>query len=136
MAGLLDVEDLEFAQGGFDGPGYGFGLADVNDGQVLRPINWNLLTAEEALLEWADLDAWVVRLSTALGIDPAGPNVMWAYMIPEQEVCYDKCKEFANAGCSIIFSTLAGMPGAAQGPAKLGHSPPALPKLVSSAGPG
>ena len=26
------------------------------------------------------------------------------------------------------------MPGAAQGPAKLGHSPPALPKLVSRGG--
>ena len=52
----LDIEDLELAPGGFDGPGYGFGVADVNDGQVLRPINWNLLTAEEALLEWADRD--------------------------------------------------------------------------------
>jgi hypothetical protein len=32
--------------------------------------------------------------------------------------------------------TLNGMPGAAHGPAKLGHTPPALAKLVSSAGPG
>ena len=51
---------------------------------------------------------------TTLGIDPAGPNVMWAYMIPEQEVCYDKCKEFANAGCSIIFTNSYGHQSYAQ----------------------
>ena len=51
---------------------------------------------------------------TTLGIDPAGPNVMWAYTIPEQEVCYDKCKEFANAGCSIIFTNSYGHQSYAQ----------------------
>src|SRR5580698_724856 len=33
-------------------------------------------------------------------------------------------------------ATFSGMPGAAHGPAKPGQTPPALPKLVSSAGPG
>jgi len=75
--GLLDVEDLDFRQGRFDGPNYGFGVADVNDGQVLRPINWNLLTAEEALLEWADLDAWVQWLRRTFGLPPSVVPPLW-----------------------------------------------------------
>lgn len=75
--GLLDVEDLDFRQGRFDGPNCGFGVADVNDGQVLRPINWNLLTAEEALLEWADLDAWVQWLRRTFGLPPSVVPPLW-----------------------------------------------------------
>ena len=45
----------------------------------------------------------------------------------------DSEKRMAELRCRDIFSTLPIMPGAAQGPAKLGHSPPALPKLVSRA---
>lgn len=75
--GLLDVGDLDFRQGRFDGPNYGFGVADVNDGQVLRPINWNLLTAEEALLEWADLDAWVQWLRRTFGLPPSVVPPLW-----------------------------------------------------------
>ncbi|CFW38361.1 Uncharacterised protein [Bordetella pertussis] len=44
-------------------------------------------------------------------------------------------KRIGALRCNAMRSTLATMPGAAHGPAKLGHSPPALPKLVSRAGP-
>lgn len=74
---LLDVDDLELAPGGFDKTGYEFGLADVNDSQVLRPINWNLLSAKEALLEWADLDAWVQWLRRTYGLPPSVVPPLW-----------------------------------------------------------
>ena len=75
--GLLDIEVRGIAQGGYDETGYGFGVADVNDGQVLRPINWNLLSAEEALLEWADLDAWVQWLRRTFGLPPSVVPPLW-----------------------------------------------------------
>jgi hypothetical protein len=35
------------------------------------PINWNLLTADEAEYEWHDLDSWVKWLRTSHGLSPA-----------------------------------------------------------------
>ena len=34
------------------------------------PVNWNLLTADEAEAEWRDLDAWVTWLKTTFGLPP------------------------------------------------------------------
>jgi len=42
-----------------------------------RAINWNLLTAEEAEVEWRDLDAWVSWLKTTFGLPPAIVPPYW-----------------------------------------------------------
>lgn len=39
--------------------------------QPPRPVNWNLLTSEEADLEWRDLDAWVTWLKSTFGLPPS-----------------------------------------------------------------
>ena len=38
--------------------------------EPLRPINWNLLTADEAETEWLDLNAWVNWLRATYGVPP------------------------------------------------------------------
>lgn len=45
--------------------------------EILRPINWNLLTAEEAETEWLDLNAWVDWLRYAYGLQPAIVPPLW-----------------------------------------------------------
>ncbi|WP_185996260.1 hypothetical protein [Nocardioides campestrisoli] len=35
------------------------------------PVNWNLLTADEAQYEWHDLDRWVKWLKTSHGLPPS-----------------------------------------------------------------
>ena len=79
---LLDIEDVdeERDSGGYDeypGPGGVFGSADFDDADSLRPINWNLLTADEAAAEWADLDAWVEWLRLTYGLPPAVVPPYW-----------------------------------------------------------
>lgn len=60
----LDVPDghLELT----DGPG---GALDLPDPP--RPINWNLLTADEAQTAWLELDAWVDWLRRTYGLPAA-----------------------------------------------------------------
>lgn len=55
---------------GYEGPD------DTSTGVLLRdeppgPINWNLLTADEAEYEWHDLDSWVKWLKTSHGLPPS-----------------------------------------------------------------
>lgn len=44
---------------------------------ILRPLNWNLLTAEEAESEWLDLNAWVDWLRATYGLQPAIIPPLW-----------------------------------------------------------
>lgn len=46
-------------------------------GEIIRPINWNLLTAQEAEGEWLDLDAWVGWLRHAYGLPAAVVPPLW-----------------------------------------------------------
>ncbi|MEP6893787.1 MAG: hypothetical protein ABI927_08420 [Gaiellaceae bacterium] len=41
------------------------------------PINWNLLGANDADLEWHDLDAWVTWLKVTFGLPPAFVPPYW-----------------------------------------------------------
>ncbi|WP_183408236.1 hypothetical protein [Nocardioides pocheonensis] len=41
------------------------------------PINWNLLTADEAEVEWRDLDRWVKWLRVSFGLPPAIVPPYW-----------------------------------------------------------
>ncbi len=42
-----------------------------------RPINWNLLTAEEAETEWLELNAWVNWLRHTYGLGPSVIPPLW-----------------------------------------------------------
>src|SRR3954447_3021928 len=42
-----------------------------------HPINWNLLTAEEAESEWLDLNAWVHWLRATYGLPPTVVPPFW-----------------------------------------------------------
>lgn len=42
-----------------------------------HPINWNLLTAEEARIEWVELDKWVNWLRHSYGLAPAIVPPFW-----------------------------------------------------------
>ena len=42
-----------------------------------EPINWNLLDAEDAELEWHDLDAWVTWLKITFGLPPSIVPPYW-----------------------------------------------------------
>ena len=51
--------------------------SDFDPDAPLRPINWNLLSADEALPEWMDLDAWVDWLRKTFGLSPAVVPPLW-----------------------------------------------------------
>src|SRR4051794_17435326 len=51
--------------------------ADDSDEGPLHPINWNLLTADEAEAEWLDLNAWVHWLRTTYGLPPTVIPPFW-----------------------------------------------------------
>ncbi|MGH3975148.1 MAG: hypothetical protein ACRDS9_17740 [Pseudonocardiaceae bacterium] len=46
-------------------------------GEIIRPVNWNLLTAEEAHGEWLDLNAWVDWLRHSYGLPVAVVPPLW-----------------------------------------------------------
>lgn len=71
---LLDIGDGDSEDGG---PDEVFGTADFNDQESLRPINWNLLSADEAMAEWTDLDAWVDWLRLTYGLPPTVVPPYW-----------------------------------------------------------
>ncbi|MCR1785942.1 hypothetical protein KVF89_25630 [Nocardioides carbamazepini] len=41
------------------------------------PVDWNLLDADNAEIEWRDLDAWVTWLKTTFGLPPAVVPPYW-----------------------------------------------------------
>ncbi len=50
---------------------------DAPPGEQVRPVNWNLLTAEEAQPEWLDLNSWVDWLRRTYGLPPAVVPPFW-----------------------------------------------------------
>lgn len=52
------------------------GIAGAEDDPI-RPINWNLLTADEAEAEWLDLNAWVHWLRATYGLAPTVVPPHW-----------------------------------------------------------
>jgi hypothetical protein len=61
----------------YDGFAHDLGSSDFDPDAPVRPINWNLLSADEALAEWMDLDAWVGWLRTTFGLSPAVVPPLW-----------------------------------------------------------
>jgi len=51
--------------------------AAEQDEEPLHPINWNLLTADEAEAEWLDLNAWVNWLRATYGLPPTVIPPYW-----------------------------------------------------------
>ena len=74
---LVDVEPGDSPE--FGRPDEVFGIADFDFSmdRPIRPINWNLLTADEALVEWVDLDNWIYWLRNAYGLSPAVLPPFW-----------------------------------------------------------
>ena len=73
---LMDPDD--YMVGGdhpIGGPDF-HGAADPGD-QPPRPINWYLLTADEAEFEWFDLDRWVKALTRTYGLPPTVVPPYW-----------------------------------------------------------
>lgn len=78
-ASLLEPDDDEALDGissRFGSPVASFGAADTED-EPLGPINWNLLTADEAEAEWLDLNAWVNWLRATYGLPPTVVPPFW-----------------------------------------------------------
>jgi hypothetical protein len=59
------------------GPVPQFGVAGTEDDEPLRPINWNLLSGDEAEAEWLDLNAWVNWLRATYGLPPTVIPPYW-----------------------------------------------------------
>jgi len=82
---LLDLDTSESDRGEYGGPELfgtvdysGFSeLGELGEGESLRPINWNLLTGDEAMAEWTDLDAWVTWLRLTYGMPPTVVPPYW-----------------------------------------------------------
>jgi hypothetical protein len=58
------------------------GYSDESPMALLRdeppgPVNWNLLDADQAEVEWRDLDAFVSWLKTTFGLSPAIVPPLW-----------------------------------------------------------
>lgn len=60
----------------FPGPAPARGVDHLDD-QPPRPINWNLLTGDEAESEWLDLNAWVDWLRATYGLPPTVVPPYW-----------------------------------------------------------
>ena len=73
----------QFAGSGYDEPEPRFGTdsADDIDGSTKseppRPVNWNLLTAEEAEVEWIELNKWVNWLRRTYGLPAPVVPPLW-----------------------------------------------------------
>src|SRR5680860_1379300 len=55
----------------------GLGSLDTDGDEPLRPLNWNLLTGDEAESEWLDLNAWVHWLRVTYGLAPTVIPPYW-----------------------------------------------------------
>ena len=70
---LLDEEAAAPAFGNLDA----YAAAELDNSEPPRPINWNLLTADEAEAEWLDLNAWVNWLRSTYGLPPTVIPPFW-----------------------------------------------------------
>ena len=61
----------------FAGPDRTRGCRPLDDDGPQRPINWNLLAADEAEAEWLDLNAWVNWLRSTYGLPPTVIPPFW-----------------------------------------------------------
>ncbi|MFT4264089.1 MAG: hypothetical protein QM572_11955 [Nocardioides sp.] len=52
-------------------------FADFDPSDLPRPVNWNLLTADEAAIEWPALDEWIEWLRLSYGLPPAVVPPYW-----------------------------------------------------------
>lgn len=62
----------EYDYPALDSPGF---AGDLDE--LVRPINWNTLSADEAEVEWLDLNAWVNWLRHTYGLPPTVVPPMW-----------------------------------------------------------
>ena len=53
------------------------GEDDAHTPEPPRPISWNLLTAEEAQVEWLDLNSWINWLRHTFGLGVGVIPPLW-----------------------------------------------------------
>lgn len=73
---LFDETDLHELATGHATP-TGTGAFDLAEEEPLGPINWNILTADQAQVAWLDLNAWVTWLRKAYGLPPKVIPPLW-----------------------------------------------------------
>src|SRR3954452_24429080 len=76
QSALFEPGDYEPGEHGRVGSPEPPGAAYAED-EPPHPINWNLLTAEEAESEWLDLNAWVNWLRATYGLPPTVIPPFW-----------------------------------------------------------
>ena len=69
--------DIDSSDADFGSTALSFEAAGNEREAPARPINWNLLTADEAEAEWLDLNAWANWLRTTYGLPPAVLPPFW-----------------------------------------------------------
>ena len=69
--------DIDSSDAEFGSTALSFEAAGNEREAPARPINWNLLTADEAEAEWLDLNAWANWLRTTYGLSPAVLPPFW-----------------------------------------------------------
>ena len=73
---LID-EDRHPVFGSWEGVENVESLDCAEDDEPQRPINWNLLTSDEAEAEWLDLNAWVNWMRATYGLPPTVIPPFW-----------------------------------------------------------
>ena len=71
-----DADEVDGDHPVISGPASPRGVAD-GDEEPPHPVNWNLLTGDEAEAEWLDLNAWVNWLRATYGLPPTVIPPYW-----------------------------------------------------------
>lgn len=77
QASLLEPETEDELQPMFGDLDVPAAVAGLSGEEPQGPINWNLLTSDEAEAEWLDLNAWVNWLRTTYGLPPTVIPPFW-----------------------------------------------------------
>ncbi|MFH5824736.1 hypothetical protein [Georgenia sp. AZ-5] len=74
---LMSDDELDLLAAGADGPTSTPTLQPDEGEEPLAPINWNLLSPEDAQVAWLDLNVWVNWLRHAYGLPPTLIPPLW-----------------------------------------------------------
>lgn len=74
---LMSDDELDLLAVGEDGPTPTPTVQPDEGEEPLAPINWNLLSPEDARVAWLDLNAWVTWLRHAYGLPPTLIPPLW-----------------------------------------------------------
>lgn len=109
LLGLALVFTFAACGGGTDEP-----VEDNNEetGEVADESSFKLgvvlIGDENEGYTWAHMEG-IQKACEALGIDHTDSNqVVWKYVVPEDESCYDACIDLVDQGCTLVFTNSYG----------------------------